>query len=116
MASSHPGDWRNIKKPDDTTLKRTLSPLQYKVTQKEGTEPSFNNEYDHNKREGTCVDIVSGEPLFSSRDKFDSGTRLAQLYQAPRARKHRGKRVQEPLHDPHRGQEQAWRFSSWPCV
>jgi methionine-R-sulfoxide reductase len=74
MTNSRPGDWRNFKKPDDATLKRTLSPLQYEVTQKEGTEPPFKNEYDHNRREGIYVDIVSGEPLFSSRDKFDSGT------------------------------------------
>ena len=74
MTSSEAQDWRNFKKPDDATLKRTLSPLQYKITQKEGTEPPFNNEYDHNKREGIYVDIVSGEPLFSSLDKFDSGT------------------------------------------
>ena len=74
MTSSRPGDWRNFKKPDDVTLKKTLSPLQYEVTQKEGTEPPFNNEYDHNRREGIYVDIVSGEPLFSSLDKFDSGT------------------------------------------
>jgi methionine-R-sulfoxide reductase len=67
-------DWKNFKKPDDATLKRTLSPLQYEVTQKEGTEPPFKNEYDNNHREGIYVDIVSGEPLFSSRDKFDSGT------------------------------------------
>ncbi len=69
-----PGDWRNFKKPDDATLKRSLSPLQYEVTQKGGTEPPFHNEYDHNSKEGIYVDIVSGEPLFSSRDKFDSGT------------------------------------------
>jgi methionine-R-sulfoxide reductase len=74
MTNSRQGDWRNFKKPDDATLKRTLSPLQYEVTQKEGTEPPFKNEYDHNRREGIYVDIVSGEPLFSSRDKFDSGT------------------------------------------
>ncbi len=74
MTSSRPGDWRHFEKPDDTTLRRTLTPLQYKVTQKEGTEPPFDNEYDHNHREGIYVDIVSGEPLFSSRDKFDSGT------------------------------------------
>jgi methionine-R-sulfoxide reductase len=74
MQGSQPGDWRHFKKPDDATLKRTLSPLQYKVTQKEGTEPPFDNEYDHNRKEGIYVDIVSGEPLFSSRDKFDSGT------------------------------------------
>jgi peptide methionine sulfoxide reductase msrA/msrB len=61
-------------KPDQSTLKETLTPLQYEVTQKEGTEPPFNNEYWNNKREGIYVDIVSGEPLFSSRDKFESGT------------------------------------------
>lgn len=51
-----------------------LTPLQYKVTQKEGTEPPFQNEYWDNKRPGIYVDIVSGEPLFSSLDKFNSGT------------------------------------------
>jgi peptide methionine sulfoxide reductase msrA/msrB len=61
-------------KPDETTLKKTLSPLQYKVTQQEGTEPPFQNEYWDSKREGVYVDIVSGEPLFSSADKYDSGT------------------------------------------
>ena len=67
-------DWRNFKKPDDAALKRALTPIQYKVTQKEGTEPAFNNEYADNHREGIYVDVVSGEPLFSSLDKFDSGT------------------------------------------
>ena len=66
--------WKNFKKPDDAALKKMLTPLQYKVTQKEGTEPPFENEYDHNIRLGIYVDIVSGEPLFSSLDKFDSGT------------------------------------------
>jgi peptide methionine sulfoxide reductase msrA/msrB len=61
-------------KPDDATLKKTLSPLQYKVTQHEGTEPPFQNEYWDSKKEGIYVDIVSGEPLFSSVDKYDSGT------------------------------------------
>lgn len=69
-----PVDWRNFKKPDDATLKRRLSPLQYRVTQQEGTEPAFRNEYNANKAEGIYVDIVSGEPLFSSLDKYDSGT------------------------------------------
>ena len=69
-----PVDWKNFKKPDDATLKKQLTPLQYTVTQKEGTEPAFRNEYDANKAEGIYVDIVSGEPLFSSLDKFDSGT------------------------------------------
>lgn len=61
-------------KPSDAVLKKKLTPMQYKVTQKDGTEPSFNNEYWDNKKEGIYVDIVSGEPLFSSTDKFDSGT------------------------------------------
>ncbi|MRR14982.1 MAG: peptide-methionine (R)-S-oxide reductase [Deltaproteobacteria bacterium] len=61
-------------KPDDATLRKKLTKMQYDVTQKEGTEPPFQNEYDKNKADGIYVDIVSGEPLFSSRDKFDSGT------------------------------------------
>jgi len=69
-----PGSWKTFKKPDDMTLKKMLTPMQYKVTQHEGTEPAFDNEYDRNKREGIYIDIVSGEPLFSSKDKYDSGT------------------------------------------
>ena len=61
-------------KPDEATLKKKLTPLQYQVTQKEGTERPFQNEYWDNHREGIYVDIVSGEPLFSSLDKFESGT------------------------------------------
>lgn len=55
-------------------LKEKLTDLQYRVTQEEGTEPPFNNQYWDHKEEGIYVDIVSGDPLFSSRDKFDSGT------------------------------------------
>jgi len=61
-------------KPGDAELKKTLTPMQYKVTQHEGTEPPFNNEYNGNKKPGIYVDIISGEPLFSSLDKYDSGT------------------------------------------
>jgi methionine-R-sulfoxide reductase len=61
-------------KPGDDELRRRLTPLQYQVTQREGTEPPFRNEYWDEHREGIYVDVVSGEPLFSSRDKFDSGT------------------------------------------
>jgi peptide methionine sulfoxide reductase msrA/msrB len=60
--------------PDDAEIRRRLTPLQYKVVRKSGTEPAFNNAYWDNHREGIYVDIVSGEPLFSSTDKFDSGT------------------------------------------
>ncbi|MEK7851264.1 MAG: peptide-methionine (R)-S-oxide reductase MsrB, partial [Deltaproteobacteria bacterium] len=63
-----------VNKPSDEELRKRLTPIQYEVTQKEGTEPAFKNEYWDNKREGIYVDIISGEPLFSSRDKYDSGT------------------------------------------
>lgn len=62
------------KKMSKKDLKATLSPIQYKVTQEDGTEPAFDNAYWDNKREGIYVDVVSGEVLFSSKDKFDSGT------------------------------------------
>lgn len=65
---------KKYAKPDKATLKEKLTPLQYKVTQKEGTERPFANEYWDNKKPGIYVDIVSGEPLFSSLDKFKSGT------------------------------------------
>ena len=69
-----PASGQTYRKPDDQTLRKKLSPLQYSVTQKEDTEPAFQNEYWDNKKEGIYVDIVSGEPLFSSLDKYDSGT------------------------------------------
>ena len=65
---------KKYAKPADEELRRRLTPLQYDVTQKEATEPAFHNEYWDNKQQGIYVDVVSGEPLFSSRDKFDSGT------------------------------------------
>lgn len=61
-------------RPSDEQIKHMLTPLQHKVTQQDGTEPAFNNAYWDNKKEGIYVDIVSGEPLFSSLDKYDSGT------------------------------------------
>ncbi len=63
-----------FRKPTDEELKQRLTPEQYKVTQHEGTEPAFRNPYHDNHEAGIYVDIVSGEPLFSSLDKFDSGT------------------------------------------
>ncbi|GBD03263.1 Peptide methionine sulfoxide reductase MsrA/MsrB [bacterium HR19] len=62
------------KKPDIETLRKKLTPLQFYVTQQNGTEKPFENEYWNNKEEGIHVDVVSGEPLFCSKDKFDSGT------------------------------------------
>jgi peptide methionine sulfoxide reductase msrA/msrB len=67
------GDGRYTK-PGEEALKEKLNPIQYKVTQKDGTEPPFKNEYWDSKKQGLYVDIVSGEPLFASVDKFDSGT------------------------------------------
>ena len=64
----------NGSKPNDDDLKARLSPLQYQVTQQCGTEPPFSNAYWNNHEPGIYVDLVSGEPLFSSHDKFDSGT------------------------------------------
>lgn len=61
-------------KPSPAELQQRLTALQYHVTQEEGTEPAYNNEYWDNKQQGIYVDIVSGEPLFSSKDKYDSGT------------------------------------------
>jgi peptide methionine sulfoxide reductase msrA/msrB len=67
-------DLTNYTKPEDSVLRAKLSPLQYEVTQNAATEPPFANAYWNNHEDGLYVDVVSGEPLFSSRDKFDSGT------------------------------------------
>ena len=65
---------KEFKKPSDSEIRKQLTSLQYQVTQHEGTEPPFSNAFWNNKRPGIYVDIVSGEPLFSSLDKYDSGT------------------------------------------
>lgn len=67
-------DHTTFKKPSAEELKKKLTPLQFEVTQKAGTEPPFKNEFFNSKKQGLYVDIVSGEPLFSSLDKYDSGT------------------------------------------
>jgi len=64
----------SASKPNQEELKKRLTPLQYEVTQNEGTEPPFRNDYWNNHEAGIYVDVVSGEPLFSSLDKYDSGT------------------------------------------
>jgi methionine-R-sulfoxide reductase len=65
---------KEYTKPSDAELRQRLNRLQYEVTQHEGTERPFSNEYWNNKKAGIYVDVVSGEPLFSSLDKYDSGT------------------------------------------
>lgn len=62
------------QKPDDAALQKELTPLQYDVTQKGATEKPFNNPYWNNEQPGIYVDVVSGQPLYSSTDKYDSGT------------------------------------------
>ena len=74
--TSHAFAWqaKDFKKPAESELKKKLSAHQFEVTQHADTEEPFRNEFWHNKEEGIYVDVVSGEPLFSSLDKFDSGT------------------------------------------
>jgi methionine-R-sulfoxide reductase len=74
LPSARAWDAKDFKKPSQTVLKEKLTPMQYDVTQNEGTEPPYHNPYYDNHKAGIYVDIVSGEPLFSSLDKFDSGT------------------------------------------
>ena len=69
----HSPDCTIMSKPSKNKLKKQLNRIQYYVTQENGTEPPFDNEYWNHKEEGIYVDIVSGKPLFSSRDKYDSG-------------------------------------------
>ncbi len=76
LLGGHAMAWNgnNYHKPPAAELKKRLSSEQYEVTQQSGTEWAFHNAYWNNHREGIYVDVVSGEPLFSSKDKFDSGT------------------------------------------
>src|SRR6266702_4178135 len=74
MSSFEQQAMKDFKKPEPAELKKKLSSEQFAVTQQCGTEPAFHNEYWDNHKPGLYVDVVSGEPLFSSLDKFESGT------------------------------------------
>jgi len=74
VASSQGAAWNQGASWDKDARVKQLSPIQYQVTQESGTEPPFRNEYWNNHRQGIYVDVVSGEPLFLSKDKYDSGT------------------------------------------
>jgi len=76
-----PGPWLTFEKPEQTVLQDMLTPIQFKVTQEDGTERPFQNEYWDNKEDGIYVDIVSGEPLFSSTHKYKSGTGWPSFWQ-----------------------------------
>jgi methionine-R-sulfoxide reductase len=73
-AQSAASEKQSASKPNDAELRKRLTPLQYHVTRENGTEPPFRNEYNDNHRAGIYVDVISGEALFSSQDKFESGT------------------------------------------
>jgi len=73
ISTNQPMDMKDFKKPSEAQLKKELTPEQFAVTQKAATEPAFHNEYWDNHKPGIYVDVVSGQPLFSSLDKFDSG-------------------------------------------
>lgn len=79
--SANDKPWVNFEKPSDAELREMLTPIQYKVTQQDGTERAFNNEYNDEKREGIYVDIISGEPLFSSAHKYESGSGWPSFWQ-----------------------------------
>jgi peptide methionine sulfoxide reductase msrA/msrB len=74
FTNTNPMETKNFQKPTDAELKKHLDPMQFQVTQQCGTEPPFHNAYWDNHKPGIYVDVISGKPLFSSLDKFDSGT------------------------------------------
>ena len=81
VASAEPARSPIRAKPSDAVLRKELTPMQYDVTQHEGTEPPFDNAFWNNHAAGIYVDVVTGEPLFSSTNKFESGTGWPSFYQ-----------------------------------
>ena len=82
QSNQHVAEWTSFVKPSREELEQMLTPLQFRVTQENQTEPPFDNEYWNNKQAGIYVDVVSGEPLFSSTAKFDSGTGWPSFFEA----------------------------------
>jgi len=106
---------KSYVKPSDAEVRKKLSSMQYQVTQHEGTEPPFDNEYWNNKHAGIYVDVVTGEPLFSSLDKYDSGTgwpSFTKPLEPENVVAHRS----QAFYGAHGSPLETCRFASWSCV
>ena len=108
-----PGDYQ---KPAAESIRDKLTAEQYRVTQESGTERAFTGEFWDKFEKGIYVDVVTGEPLFSSTDKYESGCGWPAFHKAHRGPCRGGTGGPEPRHAPHRGQKPCRRFSPWSCV
>ena len=107
---------RGYMKPPKAELQKTLTAMQFDVTQKDGTEPPFHNEYFNDHREGIYVDMVSGEPLFSSRDKFESGTGWPSFTRPLVPSNVNREYGHEPRHGARRSAQPLCRLAPRPCL
>ncbi len=103
-------------KPADDELRKQLTPAQYEITQHEGTEPAFNNAYWNNHNPGIYVDVVSGEPLFSSLDKYDSGCGWPSFTRPLESDNIQNSLGSQVPHEPDRSSLEKRRFPSRPCI
>ncbi len=114
MAQAHNTGWNpmTFKKPSEAELKQKLTPDQFAVTQKDATERPFRNAYWDNHEAGIYVDVVSGEPLFSSLDKYDSGTGWPSFTRPLEPVEHPDRRRPLHVHGSHRGSVDPRQFAS----
>ena len=108
--------WAGYQRPADADLRGRLTPMQFKVARQNGTESPFNNEFWENHEPGIYVDVVSGEPLFSSTDKFDSGTGWPSFTRPLEAENIVEKSRSQPVHGAHGGPQPACRLAPRPPV